>query len=298
MTRNIFAIGSLAGAARHAVAGLALVLACTVAAQQPFATPEAAADAFVDGLARSDRDRIRTVLGAGYRTYLPSDAVKGDDVTSFLAAWAKSHRVVRAGDDRAWLEVGTRGWTLPIPIVKSAAGWRFDTQGAAEELRTRRIGRNELDVIQVMLALTDAQQDYRDQDAARQYAQRILSSPGKRDGLYWPTLAGEPPSPLGPIASEARRGEAYHGYHYRILRAQGRDAAGGAVSYVKDGRMTGGYAFVAWPAKWGDTGVMTFVVAADGVVWQKNLGPDTDRLARAMTTYNPDASWTRAQPAR
>ena len=298
MTRNIFAVRSLAGAARHAVAGLALVLACTVAAQQPFATPEAAADAFVDGLARSDRDQIRTVLGADYRTYLPADTVKGDDVTNFLAAWAKSHRVVRVGDDRAWLEVGTRGWTLPIPIVKSAAGWRFDTQGAAEELRTRRIGRNELDVIQVMLALTDAQQDYRDQDAARQYAQRILSSPGKRDGLYWPTLAGEPPSPLGPIASEARRGEAYHGYHYRILRAQGRDAAGGAVSYVKDGRMTGGYAFVAWPAKWGDTGVMTFVVAADGVVWQKNLGPDTDRLARAMTTYNPDASWTRAQPAR
>jgi hypothetical protein len=149
-----------------------------------------------------------------------------------------------------------------------------------------------------MLALTDAQQDYYDQDGTRQYAQRILSTPGKRDGLYWPTLAGEAPSPLGPIASDARRGEAYHGYHYRILRAQGKDAAGGAHGYVTDGRMTKGYAFVAWPAKWGDTGIMTFIVAADGVVWQKDLGPRTDALARAMTTYNPDSTWTRAQPAR
>ncbi len=284
------------------LAALATVTAFAPAAwaQKSFPTPEAAVDAFIDGVSRNDGDQVRLVLGADWKIFIPPESYTGGDVTNFLEAWSKGHRVVPAGDAKAYLEVGTRGWTMPIPLEKTATGWRFDTRSTPDELRTRRIGRNELDVIQVMLALTDAQQEYmagdRNRVGAKQYAQKILSSPGKRDGLYWPTLQGEAPSPLGPIAADSRPGDAYHGYHYRILTGQGKDAAGGAMSYVKNGQMTGGYAFVAWPAKYGDTGVMTFIVSAAGQVYQKNLGSGTDALARAMTRFEPDASWTKVSP--
>jgi hypothetical protein len=284
------------------LAALATVTALAPAAwaQKSFPTPEAAVDAFIDGVSRNDDDQVRLVLGADWKKFIPPESYSGGDVTNFLEAWSKGHRVVPAGDAKAYLEVGTRGWTMPIPLTKTAAGWRFDTQLAPDEMRTRRIGRNELDVIQVMLALTDAQQEYmagdRNRVGAKQYAQKILSSPDKRDGLYWPTLEGEAPSPLGPIAAASKPGDAYHGYHYRVLTGQGKDAAGGEMSYVKNGQMTGGYAFVAWPAKYGDTGVMTFMVSAAGQVYQKNLGPGTDALARAMTRFEPDASWTKASP--
>jgi hypothetical protein len=280
----------------------AFALASAASAQQTYPTPDAAAAAFVDGVASHDSEQIRKVLGADWKKFVPTETVDSDDVTNFLEAWSRSHRVVPAGDAKAFLEVGTHGWTLPIPLQKTASGWRFDTKATPDELRTRRIGRNELDVIQVMLALTDAQQDYaendRDRDGVKQYAQKIISSPGKRDGLYWPTLDDEPPSPLGPIAADARPGEAYHGYRYRILTAQGKDASGGAKSYIQNGRMTGGYAFVAWPAKYGDTGVMSFIVAKDGVVYQKNLGAQTDSIAKAMRVYNPDSSWTKVGSVR
>ena len=284
-------------ARRAALAAFAFALASTAAAQQTFATPDLAASAFVDAVARNDDDQVRTVLGADWKKFVPTESVGTDDVTRFLEAWAKSHRIVAAGDAKAYLEVGTHGWTLPIPLQKTAGGWRFDTRSTPDELRTRRIGRNEIDVIQVMLALVDAQKDYaendRDRDGIKQYARKIISSPGKRDGLYWPTLEDEPPSPLGPIATDVPAQEAYRGYRYRVLTAQGEAAPGGARSYIENGRMTGGYAFVAWPAKYGDTGVMTFIVAKDGVVHEKNLGGQTDRVARAMTVYNPDSTWTK-----
>lgn len=287
---------------RLCIAAAMMALASLASAQATYPTPDAAVDAFIDGVSRNDGDQVRTVLGADYRKFIPKESVSGGDVTRFLEAWAKSHRIVRSGDARAYLEVGTNGWTMPIPIEKTAAGWRFDTKGTPDELRTRRIGRNELDVIQVVLALTDAQEDYavkdRDRDGVNQYARKILSSPGKRDGLYWPTLQGEAPSPLGPIAADSRPGEAYHGYHYRILTRQGKAATGGAMNYVKAGHMTGGYAFVAWPAKWGDTGVMSFIVARDGTVWQKNLGPQSANIARAMTSFDPDSTWTKVAPAK
>ncbi len=268
-----------------------MALASSVLAQATYPTPEAAADALVDGIARSDDDAVRVALGPQWRKFIPAEAVQDGDVTRFLEAWAKSHRIVRKGDAEAHLEVGSNGWTLPIPIEKSSAGWRFDVSKAPEELRWRRIGRNELDVIQVVQALGDAQQDYAKLN--KTFAQRILSSTGKRDGLYWPTRDSEPQSPLGPIADGVKPGDAYHGYRYRILTAQSAAAPGGAINYVKDGKMTGGYAFVAWPAKYGDTGVMTFIVARDGIVYQKDLGPETDRIARAMKAYDP-AGWTRA----
>jgi hypothetical protein len=191
---------------------------------------------------------------------------------------------------------------MSILPEKTAAAWRFDTRGTPDGLRTRRIGRNELDVIQVVRACADAQEDCaandRDRDGVAQYAQKILSSPGKRDGVYWPTFAGEPPSPLGPIAADTKPGQAYHGYHYRILTAGGKDAAGAAKSYIANGRMTGGYGKMAQPATYGDTGVMTFIVATDGVVDQKNLGGQTAAIANAMTACDPDASWTKAEPTR
>jgi hypothetical protein len=169
-------------------------------------------------------------------------------------------------------------------------------------MRIRRIGRNELAAIQVVLAYTDAQDEYHQRDwngdGVREYARRALSTPGKHDGLYWASLPGEPESPLGPEFADAKPGQPYHGYLYRILTAQGKDAPGGAKSYVRDGRMTEGYALIAWPAKYADSGVMTFIVNRDGIVYQKNLGPGTDSAARAIPAYNPDPSWERVAPTK
>jgi hypothetical protein len=279
-----------------AVAGMLAVAPLTLA-QNVYPTPEAAADALVDGIARHDGDAIKSVVGADYRNYIPASSVDPEDVTNFLAAWASAHRIVPAGSDKAFLGAGRNGWTLPIPIVKTAAGWRFDTKAAPEEMRIRRIGRNELAAIQVALAYTDAQKEYRQRDwngdGVMEFARRGLSSPGKRDGLYWASLPGEPESPLGPEFGEARVGQPYHGYLYRILTAQGPDAPGSARSYLKNGRMTEGYALIAWPAKYDDTGVMTFIVNQDGVVYEKSLGANTSAAARAITTFNPDASWAK-----
>jgi len=284
-----------------ALVAASLALAPSALAQNAYPTPEAAAEALVDGIARHDRDAIKAVVGPDYEKYFPSSKTDPEDVTSFLEAWARGHAIVPAGTDKAFLGVGKNGWTLPVPIVKTAAGWRFDTKGAAEEMRVRRIGRNELAAIQVALAYTDAQKEYRQTDwngdGVLEYATRPQSSPGKRDGLYWASLPGEPASPLGAEFAEAKVGQPYHGYLYRILTAQGTNAPGGAKSYIKNGRMTEGFALVAWPAKYDDTGVMTFIVNQDGIVYQKSLGPNTDAAARAMKTYDPDASWQKASPS-
>jgi len=189
--------------------------------------------------------------------------------------------------------------------VKRGDAWRFDTKAGADEILNRRIGRNEFNAIQVCGAIVDAEHEYASKDRTGsgylEYAQKFMSSPGKRDGLYWPLTAGEE-SPIGPLVVSARaegygpRGahekrSPYHGYYYRILKKQGKDARGGAYSYVVHGRMIGGFALVAFPAKYGDSGVMTFIVNQNGVVYEKALGPHTATIARAMTTFNPDASW-------
>jgi hypothetical protein len=278
-----------------------LAVASTAQAQQAFKTPEAAADALVDGLARNDDAQVKTVLGPDFRRYIPAEATSANDRTNFLEAWSRGHKVVTAGDS-AMVEVGTNGWTMPIPLVKTASGWQFDTKAAPAEMRTRRIGRNELAAIQVALAYTDAQEEFYaknpDGRSVKHFAMRPLSSPGKRDGLYWASLPGEPESPLGAGFADAKPGQAYHGYLYRALTAQGKDAPGGAKSYVKNGLMTDGYALVAWPERYGDTGVMTFIVNRDGVVYEKNLGPNTAALARGITAYNPDASWAKVVPPK
>jgi len=277
------------------LAGTAMLLAPAVHAQKAYPTPDAAANAFVQSIAVNDMDALKVVVGADYRKYIPHGTA--EDTTNFLAAWAKAHRIVPAGDAKAYLEVGSNGWTLPIPIVKSAAGWSFDTHATPDELRIRRIGRNELNAIQVVLAIGDAQEDYqkfdRDKNGRNDYAPRIISTQGKKDGLYWPTKQGEPESPLGSEVASMKPGAGYHGYHYRVLTAQGKDAPGGARSYTVNDAMTGGYAVVAWPVKWGDTGVMSFMTSKDGVVYEKDLGPDGAATAKAMQEFNPDPSWSK-----
>jgi len=251
----------------------------------------------VDGIARHDPDAVNTVLGADYKRYIPMDDTSAEDRTNFLAAWARSHKVVTTGD-KAMVEVGTHGWTLPIPLVKTGAGWSFDTRAASEEMRIRRIGRNELAAMQVMLAYVDAQREYAardwDGDGVKSFAMKALSSRGKHDGLYWASLPGEPESPLGPAFADAKPGQPYHGYAFRILTAQGPSAPGGAKSFVKNGRMTEGFGLIAWPAKYDYTGVMTFIVNQDGVVYEKDLGPNTATAAAAIKSFNPDSSWQRA----
>jgi hypothetical protein len=274
------------------------------AQQKSFATPEAAMNAFGDAVARSDEDGMKALLGQNFRTLIPQ--VGAEIRYRFLENWAKSHAIKPEGDAKAAIAVGTDGWTLPIPLVRTAQGWRFDTRAGAEEIRVRQIGRNELAVMNVMLAIYDAQREYASQDrngdGLLEYASTFRSAPGKKNGLYWPTKAGEPDSPLGPAMAAARaaggsRAAGYYGYRYKILKSQGKHAPGGAFDYVARGRMIGGFAVVAWPVRYGETGVMTFMVSHDGVLYQKDLGPQTSARASAIKRFDPDSSWQKVSPA-
>jgi hypothetical protein len=270
------------------------------ASQHAFATPEAAMEAFGDAVARSDEERIGELLGDDYRTLIPP--VGTELRYRFLVAWAQSHSIKREGEAKASIAVGDDGWTLPIPIVNTPQGWRFDTRAGAEEMRLRRIGRNERAVMQVMLAIYDAQKEYalKDPDGhgVPHYATRLISSQGKRDGLFWPAKAGEEPSPLGPAVARARAaggGEAgYFGYRYKLLTAQGEHAPAGALDYVVKGRMIGGFAVLAWPARYGDSGVMSFMVSHDGTLYEKDLGPGSAARAKALVRFDPDPTWRKA----
>jgi hypothetical protein len=223
----------------------------------------------------------------------------------FLAAYDERNRLANEGES-VILIVGKNDWPFPIPVVKKGNGWVFDTAKGKEEILNRRIGENELNTIQVMFAIVDAQREYalkdRDKNSLLEYAQKFVSDKGKRNGLYWEVKQGEPQSPLGPIMTQVRSEgysgkpsttpSPYHGYYFRILTAQGKDAAGGAFSYLVKGKMIGGFAVVAHPAEYGNSGVMTFIVNYEGKVFQKNLGANTTTIARIMKEYNPDSSWT------
>jgi len=287
------------------IAVFALVLAFPAAAattQTHFPSPDEAAEAFATAVATDDEEGLLAMLGPNLRRYVPD--MDQSITVRFLSAWAKSHKVIPDGDDRARVEVGTEGWTLPIPLVNAEAGWRFDVKAGVEEMRVRRIGRNELAAQKVVLAIFDAQREYAaldvDGDGLLAYAPRFLSTAGKRDGLYWTTATEGPPSPLGPLLAEAQAkgaamGSGYHGYRYRILTAQGPNARGGAYDYRVGRQMIGGFAVIAWPVKYGDTGVMTFMVNHDGVVYERDFGPQTAKTVDAIKRYDPDASW-KAQP--
>ena len=281
-----------------------LLLGTTAAhAQAVYPTADAAASAFVDALARNDEDALKHVLGNDFHRFIPAEGIGEDDIYQFLGAWSKGHQIVEdpvknKGRATAHLAVGDSGWTLPIPLVQAAHGWRFDPPAAQDEMLTRRIGRNERAAILTSLAHLDAQYDYH--NLTQHYAQRFVSTPGQHDGLYWVTAPGETESPLGPLAATMPNGtlptEAYHGYHYRILTAQGPHAKGGAQNYVENGVLSKGFGLIASPAEYGKTGVMSFIVNQEGQVYQKNLGPQTARAAAAVKSFDPDDSWQPVQP--
>lgn len=280
-------------------------LASAAHAQAVYDTPEAAADAFTDALATNNQDAMKHVLGSNFTQFIPTQNIGQDDIYDYLGAWSKGHRVVPdatpvAGKASAHLEVGDSGWTLPIPLVQAGKGWRFDPREGAGEILTRRIGRNERAAMLTSLAYVDAQNDYR--KLMQHYALRFVSTPGARDGLYWPVEPGEAESPLGPLAAsmphdaKVSAKEGYHGYHFRILTAQGAQANGGARNYLDNGELANGFALVAWPAEYGKTGVMSFIVDQDGRLYQKNLGPNGAHVAAALKSFNPDSSWQATQP--
>jgi hypothetical protein len=296
---------SLARMASLAAAMLVIAMVSVSSAQQSFHAADEAVSALVGAVRIGDRAGILTVLGREGADIVSSgdDAADAAERQRFLAAYDAKHQVIMDGDSKAMIIVGQEDFPFPIPLVRKDRMWRFDTAAGRLEILYRRIGRNELDTIQACLAYVDAQNDYAEKDrtgaGAGVYAQRIVSQPGKRDGLYWPASQGEDESPLGDLVAQATR-EGYrasgkrtpfHGYYYKILTKQGPSAPGGALDYVVRGKMIGGFALVAYPTEYGISGVMTFLVSHAGVVLQKDLGPRTERLAERMTSFNPDQTW-------
>ncbi|MGA2403626.1 MAG: DUF2950 domain-containing protein [Syntrophobacteraceae bacterium] len=288
---------------------------CSAAArstkQKVFKSPEEAVETLFKALKNKDSRELSAIFGPDGKSLIYS----GDDVADkerheqAVKMFEEKYQIVKAGDRKAILELGANSWPLPIPIVEEKGNWRFDTKQGKEEILNRRIGKNEIGAIQTCLAYVDAQREYasedRNGDGSLQYAQRFLSEPGKKDGLYWDTKEGEKESPVGIFMANARQ-EGYtkgagrkpapfHGYIYRILKSQGENAPGGAFDYVVKGKMIGGFALVAYPAKYGSSGIMTFMVNHEGVVYQKDLGRGTESVAKAIKLFNPDKTWQKVE---
>jgi hypothetical protein len=290
-----------------AIAALLCTTTSIVSAQQDFKTPDEAASALSNAAKAGDRKAILTVLGPDGQDIVSSGDEVADAATrqKFVAAYDAKHQIAMEGDNKAVLVIGQEDFPLPIPLVRKDGLWRFATAAGREEILFRRVGRDELDAIQSCLAYVDAQNEYAESDrtgaGAHTYAQRIISAPGKKDGLYWPTSQGEDVSPLGELVAEAtaqgyRPGGGrtpFHGYYFKILTKQGPAAPGGELDYIVRGKMIGGFALVAYPAEYRNSGVMTFMVNHTGNVFQKDLGPDTAKLAERMTSFDPDQSWTK-----
>ncbi len=298
---------------------LAVLLSAAAAADGPpqrtFSSPEAARQALLDAASARDHAAVRAIFGPSSCDLEPGDPAERQVEFERFAAHLKEGALLdRQGDDRAVLLIGAEKWPFPVPIVKKGDNWRFDTASGREEILCRRVGYNELSAIRTVRAYVDAQREYYamaepDGDQIPKYAQRMISTPGRHNGLYWPTAAGEKASPLGPAVAKAKEegylkarppgqkgARPYHGYYFRILKRQGKSAPGGAYNYVINGNMVGGFSLVAYPATWGESGVMTFIVNQRGRVYQKDLGPKTGKIARAMKAYNPDQSWKLVEP--
>jgi hypothetical protein len=281
--------------------------AAAVATHKSFSSADEAAKAAVNAARNNDDKTLLAIFGAQAKQILFS----GDPVADkerrahFIAAYDEKNRLAEEGRSMI-LIVGKQDWPFPIPLVKKGQGWVFDTEKGKQEILNRRVGENELNTIQSILAVVDAEREYaikdHNSDGLLEYAQKFVSDPGKKNGLYWDVKQGEPQSPLGPIMIRARQEgyqrksvttpSPYHGYYYRIISAQGKNAPGGAYSYIVKGKMIGGFAVVAYPAEYGNSGVMTFIVNHDGKVFQKNLGANTAAVAKGMKEYNPDKTWT------
>lgn len=286
--------GALQLAAPHALA--------QAGGPRTFESAEAAVKALIAAAASNDETALVDIVGSSHRAVVAT-ADKSDDLAARkrFAQAAEQYRVLRTEKDgRVTLLVGTDAWPLPIPLVQAGGRWQFDAKAGAEEIVNRRIGANELSTIDALLAYGAAQRQYaskpRGNTEVRQFAQRIASTPGRKDGLYWEADAakGEELSPFGPLVRDTHRGDPYHGYYFRILKAQGPAAPGGRYNYVINGNMIAGYAMIAYPAEYGVTGAKTFIVNHYGTVYEKDLGPKTASIARGITEYNPDKSWTRA----
>jgi hypothetical protein len=298
-----------------AVAALFCASTSVATAQQAFNTPEEAATALVGAAKSGDMKAITTVLGPDGDDIVSSGDEVADAATraKFVTAYDAKHTITMESDSKAVMVIGPDDFPLPIPIIRKDGQWRFDTAAGRDEILFRRIGENELDAIQSALAYVDAQDEYAEKDrtgaGVNTYAQRIISQPGKKDGLYWPTSQGEDPSPLGELVAEATKQgyrvgggrTPFHGYYFKILTRQGPAAPGGEADYVVNGKMIGGFALVAHPAEYRNSGVMTFIVNHAGTVFQKDLGPNTAQLAERMASFNPDKSWqavTDTEPLR
>ncbi len=278
------------------------------ASQRTFASPEEALQALVTANKAGDLAAVDALFGPEVQQ-LKSGDPKQDalEFAAFAKLIVEYTRLVRKADDRYVINVGTQNWPLPIPLVRRNGGWFFDTIAGKEEVLNRRIGEDELTAIGVCRTYVAAQHEYaavdRAGDGVLSYAQKLHSTEGGKDGLYWPVAANEDPSPFGPLISEAHaegyggrnaagQPNPFHGYHFKVLTAQGPSAPGGAYSYIINGHLVAGFALVAYPADWGQSGVMTFIVNQWGKVYQRNLGPNSATLAAAMTTFDPDPEWT------
>jgi len=285
---------------------LALPLAAVAAEQETFATPDEAVDALTAALKADDDAALVSIFGDTHKDLVvtPDKAANSANRAKASAALQTYHLLEEKGPDRRILLIGDQAWPLPIPLVKTGDRWRFATEEGEDEIINRRIGANERNALVVLNAYLDAQREYasvdRRGDGVLQYAQRLGSTPGKHDGLYWPADAskGEEASPFGPLVAEAApylkghaAGDPYRGYYFRILTRQGKSAPGGAYSYIINGRMIAGFAMVAYPAQYGQSGVMTFIVSHNGKIFEKNLGKSTAELGAKMTTFDPGSGW-------
>ena len=296
---------------RLAAYALAAGLLFTSAAQAQllYHSPEEATAALI-AAARSDDDaKLLAILGPGGRDIIESGDPVADNAQreKFVAAYDAKHQITPDSQFKATLVIGDKDWPFPIPITKKKGMWRFNTPAGRQEILYRRVGQNEADAIEVALAYVDTQKEYAaddpDKTGLHPYAEKIVSSPDKKDGLYWPSQPGEKESPIGEFMADASSqgytpgaGAPYHGYRYKILTAQGPAAPGGAYDYIVRGKMIGGFGLVAYPADYGNSGVMTFIVNQDGEVYQKDLGPRTETLAPKIDSFNPDKTWKAATP--
>jgi len=301
--------------ARHmllVIASALLLPSPRLAAQTPFATPEEGVEALARAAKAKDQTALTAIFGPDRAKLLTGDPVEDNNALErFAANLEKAHKIEKVSDTKFTLLVGDDNWPSPIPIVKDGSQWRFDTAAGLEEILNRHIGEDELSAILTCRAYVLAQWEYYTepngtaQDGLAVYAQKFISMPGKRDGLYWETPPGAKPSPLGSLIAQARAegypaGQVrptgapkrpYHGYYFRILARQGPHAPGGKFSYVINGNMIAGYALIAYPGKWGSSGIMTFIVNQQGRVYEKNLGPKTAQIAAAIAEYDPDPTW-------
>ena len=280
--------------------------ASTTATGQSFATPRDAVKALERAASAGNLAELRSIFGPGLDEIANPDKVQAtNEVAAFVAALRETNRLVALGEKRMAIEFGNEATLFPVPLVENSGRWTFDTAAGADELLNRRIGRNELAVLDAVRAYVQAQREYagrdRDDDEVLEYAQKFASTPGTKDGLYWPPELDGTTSPLGPLVADAQAEgyrksadsgpQPFHGYYFRILTRQGKNAPGGAYDYVINKNMIGGFALMAWPAEYDETGVMTFIVNHQGRVYQKDLGPKTGKLAESMKAYDPDETW-------